>query len=69
MALNGMVTLAFAMDTTGSMRTEIHDAINLATTIVNWPRALGEVDYILSPFNDPAGSSTTAGTSFSVLLL
>ncbi len=68
MALDGMVTLAFAIDTTGSMSSEISDAINLATTITNWPRTF-EVDYILSPFNDRSTSSFVPSQSIFVLLL
>ena len=53
MAFGGDVTLAFAIDTTGSMSNEIGSAKTIAQDIVDWPRNK-YVDYILSPFNDPA---------------
>ena len=46
-------TLMFAIDDTGSMSDEIQAAKDIATYIVNIPRPNLEVDYILSPFNDP----------------
>lgn len=46
-------TLMFAIDDTGSMDGEIQAAKDIATFIVNYPRPNLEVDYILSPFNDP----------------
>ena len=52
MAFDGGVTLAFAMDTTGSMYNEIGEAKDLALGIINQKRTY-DVDYILSPFNDP----------------
>ncbi len=55
MALNGGVTLSFAMDTTGSMSSEINEVNEIAALIVNEPRE-SAVDYILSPFNDPVTS-------------
>lgn len=48
------VTLMFAIDTTGSMNTEIVSAKAIAKYIVDHPRKDTEVDYILSPFNDPS---------------
>lgn len=48
-----MATLMFAIDDTGSMYREIQAAKDIATYIVNYPRPNLEVDYILSPFNDP----------------
>lgn len=49
---NGEATLMFAIDTTGSMSNEINAAKAIATKIINMQRQF-EVDYILSPFNDP----------------
>ena len=47
-------TLMFAIDDTGSMNDEIQAAKDIATHIVNYRRPPNlEVDYILSPFNDP----------------
>lgn len=46
-------TLMFAIDDTGSMSDEIQAAKDIATYIVNISRPHLEVDYILSPFNDP----------------
>ena len=46
-------TLMFAIDDTGSMSDDIQAAKDIATYIVNYPRPNLEVDYILSPFNDP----------------
>ena len=46
-------TLMFAIDDTGSMSDEIQAAKDIATYIVNISRPNLEVDYILSPFNDP----------------
>ena len=46
-------TLMFAIDDTGSMADEIQAAKDIATYIVNYRRPNLEVDYILSPFNDP----------------
>lgn len=48
------VTLMFAIDTTGSMYSEIVAAKAIAEYIVHHPRQDTEVDYILSPFNDPS---------------
>lgn len=48
------VSLMFAIDDTGSMRTEIGAAKAIATHIVNHRRNTTIVDYILSPFNDPS---------------
>ena len=52
MSVNGDVTLMFAIDDTGSMSDEIQAAKDIATSIVKHPRD-EEVDFILSPFNDP----------------
>lgn len=52
MAVKGDVTLAFAIDTTGSMADEIETAKNIAIDVINYPRQ-NPVNYILSPFNDP----------------
>ena len=46
-------TLMFAIDDTGSMSDEIQGEKDIATYIVNISRPNLEVDYILSPFNDP----------------
>ena len=46
-------TLMFAVDDTGSMFQEIQAVKDIATYIVKIPRPNLEVDYILSPFNDP----------------
>eukprot|EP00112_Aurelia_sp_Birch-Aquarium-sp1_P024237 Seg757.1 transcript_id=Seg757.1/GoldUCD/mRNA.D3Y31 product="Metabotropic glutamate receptor 4" protein_id=Seg757.1/GoldUCD/D3Y31 len=55
---NGEATLMFAIDTTGSMGSEINAAKAIATKIINMQRQF-EVDYILSPFNDPGTGPTT----------
>ena len=46
-------TLMFAVDDTGSMYQEIQAVKDIATYIVNKSRPNLEVDFILSPFNDP----------------
>ena len=46
-------TLMFAVDDTGSMYQEIQAVKDITTYIVNNSRPNLEVDYILSPFNDP----------------
>lgn len=46
-------TLMFAIDDTGSMSGEIQAAKDIAEYIVKYPRPNLQVDYILSPFNDP----------------
>ena len=46
-------TLMFAVDDTGSMYQEIQAVKDIATYIVKTSRPNLEVDYILSPFNDP----------------
>lgn len=51
----GDSTLMFAIDTTGSMKDEIHAAKAIAKQIINATRDF-KVDYILSPFNDPRKS-------------
>ena len=43
----------FAVDDTVSMYQEIQAVKDIATYIVKTPRPNLEVDYILSPFNDP----------------
>ncbi|PFX31691.1 Hemicentin-2 [Stylophora pistillata] len=53
MAVNEEVTLAFAIDDTGSMATEIEAAKAIAKYIINTPRENMDIDYVLSPFNDP----------------
>ena len=52
MAYDGGVTLAFALDTTGSMVDDIDAAKTIVFGIVTQNRAFS-VDYVLSPFNDP----------------
>ena len=47
------VTLMFAVDDTGSMYQEIQAVKDIATYIVKKQRPNLEVDFILSPFNDP----------------
>ena len=58
----GDSTLMFAIDTTGSMRDEIHAAKAIAKQIINATRDF-KVDYILSPFNDPRKSKFTPPVS------
>ena len=53
MAVQGDVSLMFAIDNTGSMREEIQAAKNIAIDIINYPRNSSVKKYILSPFNDP----------------
>ena len=55
MSVNGDVTLMFAIDDTGSMSDEIQAAKDIAIAIVNQKRD-EEVDFILSPFNDPGNN-------------
>jgi len=52
LAVDGDVSLVFTVDTTGSMKDEIHAAKQIAKSIANYKRK-GKVDYILSPYNDP----------------
>ena len=52
MGINGLITLMFVMDTTGSMSGDIEAAIVISAQIVNQTKE-NNVDYILSPFNDP----------------
>ena len=52
LAVQGDVTLMFAIDTTGSMSKEISTAKSIAIDVVNYDRQ-NPVNYILSPFNDP----------------
>ena len=53
LAVQGDVTLMFAIDTTGSMREEITTAKSIAIDVVNYDQRHNPVNYILSPFNDP----------------
>ena len=53
MAVQGDVSLMFAIDNTGSMSEEIQAAKNIAIDIINYPRNATVKKYILSPFNDP----------------
>ena len=59
-ALDGGVTLIFAIDTTGSMYNDINSAKKIARYIIDNVTSSGEttmeVDYILAPFNDPLDS-------------
>ena len=52
LSAQGYSTLIFTIDTTGSMSDEINAAKAIAKQIINVTRE-SEVDYILSPFNDP----------------
>lgn len=52
LGVNDDVTLVFAIDDTASMGDEIQAAKEIAKSIALHPRT-GDVDYILSPFNDP----------------
>ena len=52
LSAQGYSTLIFTIDTTGSMSDEINAAKAIAKQIINVARE-SEVDYILSPFNDP----------------
>ena len=56
MAVQGDVTLMFAIDTTGSMSEEIESAKKIAIDVVNYDRQ-NPVNYILSPFNDPGAKA------------
>ena len=56
MGVKERLTLMFAIDDTGSMSDEIKAAKAIAQYIVNHERSDTEVDYILSPFNDPSMS-------------
>lgn len=49
------VTLMFAIDDTGSMGSEIVAVKAIAKYIIEYPsRQCTEIDYVLSPFNDPS---------------
>lgn len=50
--LGGWATLVFAIDDTGSMYENMIEAVTISKQIIAMER-LGEVDYILSRFNDP----------------
>ena len=52
LSISGLVTLMFVIDDTGSMGGEIEAAISISEEIVKANRDY-DVDYILSPFNDP----------------
>ena len=52
LSVQGDSTLIFAIDTTGSMGEDIQAAKAIAKEIISVTRD-SEVDYILSPFNDP----------------
>ena len=52
LSAQGDSTLMFAIDTTASMYDEIQAAKAIAKAIISVTRDF-EVDYILSPFNDP----------------
>ena len=52
LSISGLVTLMFVIDDTGSMSEEIKAAISISEQIVKAKRDY-DVDYILSPFNDP----------------
>ena len=68
MGLNSSVTLAFVIDTTGSMGDEIQQVKELVKRIVNTTRNFA-VDYILSPFNDYSADVISRGENLSVLPL
>ena len=57
MAYDGGVTLAFALDTTGSMHDDIKQAKSIVQGIIGYDRTF-LVDYVMSPFNDPITHST-----------
>ena len=52
LGVDELVTLMFVIDDTGSMGDEIQAAISISEEIVKAKRDY-DVDYILSPFNDP----------------
>ena len=52
LSVQGDSTLIFAIDTTGSMGEDIQAAKAIAKEIISVTRD-SEVDYVLSPFNDP----------------
>ena len=52
LSAQGDSTLIFAIDTTGSMTEEISAAKAIAKEIIS-ATSESEIDYILSPFNDP----------------
>lgn len=53
LGIDGLITLMFVMDTTGSMTGDIEAVVVISAQIVNQTRE-NNVDYILSPFNDPS---------------
>ena len=58
LSVNGLTTLMFTIDTTGSMSGDIRAAIAISVLIVTETRE-NDVDYILSPFNDPSTGPVT----------
>ena len=63
LSISGLVTLMFAIDDTGSMGGEIKSAFAISEQIVKAKRDY-DVDYILSPFNDPGKLFGTANFHF-----
>ena len=61
MGLKKQVSLAFVIDTTGSMFDEIKQLKELVKRIVDEKRN-GDVDFILSPFNDYSAEPGGKGT-------
>ena len=59
LALQGEVTLMFALDVTGSMREEIRASKEIIKAISKLDRS-EPVDYILTTFSDPIGLTTAA---------
>ena len=56
LAIDGEVTLAFVIDTTGSMSQEIEGVKQMVKDIISYQsKKLSTMDYILSPFNDKGG--------------
>ena len=58
-------TLIFAIDTAGSMREEISAAKAIAKEIISGTPE-SEIDYILSPFNDPGKIYLFTGKSYNL---
>lgn len=63
--LDADVTLMFVIDTTGSMEGEINAAKAIASSIAE-SMTNKNVDYILSPFNDPSELSPLPPTFFNL---
>ena len=59
MARSGAKTLAFAIDTTGSMKDDIKAAKAITKAILAEERETS-VDFILSPFSDPGRPTFTS---------